>query len=266
MAWMPPITMRTIARVFIPSNFAYTANQLGYTTNGVQVEVDVHLEQPGINAAEAAKILINIFQKRLMDTFHFPQVDSICSILRAHAPGAEHLAYGNTIWVGQPPFTQADVPVVAHQIAALWICEAVELFAHATQRGWESTLAHGEALSRFIGETFIPNGLNAAGIQSVPTWLNAPGRPDWISKAANTETDPVPIGCAMAFLHYLRDVLKFPLDQITQAAGPHLEAKYEFLTKKKGGYAAMMAVINKKFPPGKPVANTMPMDSPFLFA
>jgi hypothetical protein len=255
--------METVVRQFTP-DYAYTANVLGRAPKtAVQVEFDVHLPCPTGPETEVIFRLVDTYNARLGADFGAAPVPSICSVLRAHNFGAVHDAYGEMVYVGVPPYAASDIPVRVHQVCAAWICEATEIYARQFAPTWISTWSHGEALSRFMGETYLPTVLGPYGIQSVAAWLNTPGRPDWVTRSAVSETEQVPIGCALAFLHYLRDGLKFPIARTIAAEGETLEAKYHSLTGKSGGYAAMRAVLDRKFPVGKPVPDILAIDDPF---
>lgn len=251
--------------------WAYTVNQVGTTRHGSGVEVDVHLGQPGINAAiNVIKLLDVAFEQRLADLFArcvFAPQKFTCSIMRSHANGAVHIGAGSPfVYVGNDYDGAAAHPVLPdpHLITALFLCEAVEVYGATSGVGWESQWSHGESLSRTLGATLMPGVLDAVGIQSAAAWMNTPGRPDWVSKSELSEVDPVSCGCGVAFLHYLNTVLHKPWPEIVAATGGNLEAKFNRLTGRHGGYAEMMAVLNKKHPPGVAVPNTMALENPFL--
>lgn len=246
---------------------SYTASMLGTTADGnVQFELDTNLPCP--TPAEIA-VTLQLFQnynKQLADAFSVRPMGSICSVLRARNYGAVHDAVGEMVYCGVPPYTLQQYPVVMHVFHAGWICEQTECYARQFNTTWMSNFSHGEALSRFMGESILPVIMQPFGIQSVPSWLNAAGRPDWVSRIQLSETDPIAVGCALAFLHYLRDELRFPIQKIIAASGDTLAQKFQALTGKPAAdaYPAFRAAIDRKYPVGKPVANVLSIDSPFL--
>ncbi len=252
--------MQTVNRNL--GTFAYIANVIGTSNLGDQIEVDVHLGQTGITMGTSLKSLIDVYHQRLHDLFAkvvlIPLKFAI-SVVRSHNDGAEHFGSADPfLFIGLVPANSYD----AHKIAAYAICEMVECYGATSGLEWDSATSHGEGLSRFIGEAFVPGAMN--GIQTVASWLNTTGRPDFITRSAMSETNQVANGCAIAGLHYLHDVLGKSLPDIVGAPGNSLELKYRHLFPRKTGmYAAMRAALDDLHPVGTPVPETMAHENPF---
>lgn len=200
--------------------------------------------------------LVEIYYRRLAAFFEAKTLPHLRLILSPLSPnhtgtgGAYHYGdFGADIYAdvylkpGEPGFR---VPFSA----SLFVCEATEVFAAYQQKAWVSDYAHGEALSRVMGECLVPQAIYTGAVQA---WFDA-GCPDWISNFKASETDQVAVGCGMTFIHYLHDQLHFSFNEIIAASSyiPTLEAVFNNLTKRHGGYHEMMAVIDKVYPPGKP--------------
>lgn len=141
----------------------------------------------------------------------------------------------------------------------LVVAEEVEVFEAAQNRGWDCGASNGEGLSRVLATELYPAELD--GFATAATWLDSSGRPDWVSKTDPTDQNAVSTGCAVLFLNYLRYQLNFSWPQIVAAAGSTLEQTYEALTGKTGGFAPFKALLDQRFPPGRPSGLTT--DNPF---
>jgi len=149
---------------------------------------------------------------------------------------------------------------------SLVIAEEDEVFEATFGHGWNCGYSNGEGLSRVLANDMVP-GVEPQGFVSPPVWLDESSditgvsREDWVSKTDKTDTNYFSIGCSVLFLNWLRFQLKFTWTQIIAAGAPTLAGTYQKLTGKNDGWVTFNALIDAKFPPGKPSKVTK--DSPF---
>ena len=149
---------------------------------------------------------------------------------------------------------------------SLVIAEEDEVFQASFGHGWDCGFSNGEGLSRVLANDMVP-GVEPKGFVSPPVWLDGPSdisgvlREDWISNTDQTDTNYFSIGCSVLFLNWMRFQLKYPWKQIIAAGAPTLGKTYQNLTGKNDGWVAFKALIEAKFPPGKPSGVTT--DNPF---
>jgi len=135
----------------------------------------------------------------------------------------------------------------------------VEVFEAASGKGWKCGASPGEGLSRVLATELYPAQLN--GFVSSNSWLNAPGRPDFVSNSDPTDTNYVSIGCATLFLNYLHYQLDFTWPEIVAAGGATLEQTYKNLTGNSGGITPFKNLLQQFFPVATPAHLTS--DEPF---
>ena len=149
---------------------------------------------------------------------------------------------------------------------SLVIAEEDEVFEASFGHGWDCGFSNGEGLSRVLANDMVP-GAEPQGFVSPPVWLDGPSdisgvlREDWISKTDQTDTNYFSIGCSVLFLNWMRFQLKFPWKQIIQGGAATLGQTYSNVTGKNDGWATFKALMDAKFPPGKPSGVTT--DNPF---
>ena len=149
---------------------------------------------------------------------------------------------------------------------SLVIAEEDEVFEANFGHGWNCGYSNGEGLSRVLANDMVP-GVEPQDFVSPPVWLDQPSditgvlREDWINKTEHTDTNYFSIGCSVLFLNWLRFQLNFSWTQIIAAGAPTLAGTYKNLTGKNDGYATFKALIDQKFPPGKP--SKLTKDNPF---
>ncbi|HXA35740.1 MAG TPA: hypothetical protein VNW26_05360 [Steroidobacteraceae bacterium] len=149
---------------------------------------------------------------------------------------------------------------------SLVIAEEDEVFEASFGHGWNCGFSNGEGLSRVLANDMVP-GVEPPGFVSPPVWLDGPSdisgvlREDWISKTDHTDTNYYSIGCSVLFLNWMRFQLKFQWNQIIAAGAPTLGQTYQHLTGKNDGWVAFKALMDTKYPPGKPSGLTT--DNPF---
>ena len=109
------------------------------------------------------------------------------------------------------------------------VAEEVEVFSADQARGWDCGASNGEGLSRVLATELYPGSLN--GFTSAATWLDTPGRPDYVNVNDPTDRNYVSIGCSVLFLNYLRYQLGYRWGDIVQAGvnpRPDLPNAYRF--------------------------------------
>lgn len=141
----------------------------------------------------------------------------------------------------------------------LVVAEEVEVFEAASGKGWNCGASPGEGLSRVLATELYPAQLN--GFVSSNSWLNAPGRPDFVTNSDPTDTNYVSIGCSTLFLNYLRYQLDFTWPEIAGAGGATLEQTYKNLTGNAGGITPFKNLLQQFFPAATPTHLTS--DNPF---
>ncbi len=123
---------------------------------------------------------------------------------------------------------------------ALYIAELSEAFMGTQNKGWGCGSSNGEGLSRFMAQNSSPGVMPSWGI-TAPSWASA-GYPDWVSKTEGTDHDYVSIGCATAYIYWMRS-LGYTCSQIVQAGGATLSANYQTLTGKTTAYSDLVAAV-----------------------
>src|SRR5271165_4318638 len=149
---------------------------------------------------------------------------------------------------------------------SLVIAEEDEVFEASFGHGWNCGFSNGEGLSRVLANDMVP-GVEPQGFVSPPVWLDGPSdisgvlREDWVSKTDQTDTNYFSIGCAVLFLNWMRFQLGYEWKQIIAAGAATLGQTYANLTGKNDGWPTFKALMDAKFPPGKPSGVTT--DNPF---
>lgn len=145
----------------------------------------------------------------------------------------------------------------------LVVAEEVEVFSALQGLGWDCGASNGEGLSRALAATDLyPGSLN--GFNSAATWLDTPGRPDYVNTNDPTDRNYVSTGCAVLFLNYLRYQLGYSWQAIVGAGGSTLRATYQSLTGSTDALTPFKALLQRRFPEGTPSGLTN--DNPFPIA
>ncbi|GAC1543853.1 MAG: hypothetical protein NVS2B17_24180 [Candidatus Velthaea sp.] len=144
----------------------------------------------------------------------------------------------------------AATPDVNHT-RMLVIAEEVEVFSAAQAAGWNCAASNGEGLSRVLATQLYPAELG--GFESASSWLNAPGRPDFVNVTDATDRNYVSTGCATLFLNFLRHQLQFSWEEITRAAAGTLAQTYTKLTGRTDGFTRFKALVQAYYPEGTAV-------------
>ncbi len=122
----------------------------------------------------------------------------------------------------------------------LFVAELSESFMGAQNKGWGCGYSNGEALSRYCSEQATPPG-TMDRFATGPAWDQA-GRPDWLSRTEQTDTDAVSTGCGVVYLYWMRSQGKSTA-QVAQAGGQTLAANYEALTGRSTAYKDLVAAL-----------------------
>jgi hypothetical protein len=141
----------------------------------------------------------------------------------------------------------------------LVIAEEDEVFMEAFGRGWNCGFSNGEGLSRVLANDMVP-GVEPPDFISSNIWLNG-GRPDWVNKTEQDDTQYPSIGCSVLFLNWLRFQLNHTWPQIIAAGADTLAQTYTNLTGQNNGFARFKALMDQKFPPNQTTSLTT--DNPF---
>jgi hypothetical protein len=146
-------------------------------------------------------------------------------------------------------------------VRMLMVAEADEVMMAAQNLGWDCGASHGEGLSRILSTELYPAQLN--GFATAASWLDS-SRPDWVTTTEPTDQNYVSIGCATLFLNYLRHQLGYRLTAIVGAGAPTLAQVYTKLSGKTDAFAPFNALLQQRFPAGRPSGLTN--DNPFPIA
>jgi hypothetical protein len=79
-------------------------------------------------------------------------------------------------------------------------------------------------------------GAEPSNFVSSASWLDAPGRPDWINNTEGTDQHYVSIGCSVLFLNWMRFQLGYSWTQIIAAGDSTLAKTYQNLTGQTDGH------------------------------
>ena len=141
----------------------------------------------------------------------------------------------------------------------LMVAELVEVFTAVQGRGWHCQSSNGEGLSRVLATDMYPAGLG--GLASAAIWLNAPDRPDYVTKTDHTDQNEVSNGCSVLFLNYLHHELGHTWGSIVQAGELTLAETYRKLTGLADALTPFKSLLQNKYPEGTPCDLTT--DNPF---
>ena len=173
-------------------------------------------------------------------------------------PGGYH--YGcldNVLYVTGNTLAPPNSPDATTALAVL-VAEEVEVFQAAQGIGWNCGDTNGEGLSRVLAEELYPGTLDY--YRTADVWLDS-GRPDYVGNNAGNDQDPFSNGCSVAFLYYLHYLLGYDWATIVAAGGTTLEQIFQNLTGQSGGYQALRASVDARYPLGSP--SGLAQDNPF---
>lgn len=175
-------------------------------------------------------------------------------VLFTNTGGAYHLGCGAT-----DLFCDARTsPANGDFSEFLNVAEFVEVFEAVQNGGWDCGASNGEGLSRVLATDAYPAQLD--GFSTAAAWLDSQRR-NFVDHTLSSDTDPAANGCSVLFLNWLRFQLDHSWMQIVEAAAPTLGATYAKLTGKHDGFKQFEALMNKRFPKGRPSGLTT--DNPF---
>lgn len=129
------------------------------------------------------------------------------------------------------------------------VAEFVEVFEAVQAAGWDCGKSNGEGLSRVLASDAYP--AQVRGFATAAAWLDSP-RHDFVDHTLDSDTDPAANGCSVLFLNWLRFQLNSSWQQVVGAAAPTLGETYTKLTGKRDGFKTFSALLEGRFPKGKP--------------
>jgi hypothetical protein len=176
-------------------------------------------------------------------------------IIAAGIGGAYHYGCGATDLYCDASGTNVD------HTRMLNVAEEVEVFSAVQNKGWNCGASNGEGLSRVLATLLYPAQLD--GFNSAATWLDTPGRPDFVNVNDPTDRSYVSTGCSVLFLNWLRYQLGYRWESIVQAGGSTLAQTYQRLTGQADGLTPFKALLQAHFPAGTP--SHLTNDNPFPF-
>jgi hypothetical protein len=245
---------KTLARVArAATGFDYPTTHVGTSPGKVAVYYDPALGNQGLSIAELVLSQADGLMSQMAAAFN-TAVSPLNVIIAGLSGtndgtgGAYH--YGCDFRSGGDIYLDACFTEPVFD-SFLFVAEASECFMGATD--WDCGGSNGEALSRYLAETLVPDTQTAALFASTPVW-DQDGRADWIDQTEGTDQDYDSIGCGMAYLYWMAET--FTVSRITQAGGSTLEQNYETLTGSFDAYDALMAVL--------PSEGTITTDDPFV--
>ena len=174
---------------------------------------------------------------------------------------------GSMLIVMNPFDGSAQEDLADDGVRALFIAEFVEvLMSYRNYKTgtatWNEAASDGEGLSHVLAAFFYDDAYyKILGGPFINSWLQSTARKDWISTTESSDTDIDSFGCSILFIYYLYSQLGYAMDKIITQAGTTLEATYQVLTGKSGGYAAMTQFLAPYFPIGQ--TPSLPFDDPF---
>lgn len=144
---------------------------------------------------------------------------------------------------------------------ALVVAELAEILMVVQGRGWIAAWSNGEALSRVLAGVLYPDRALYFAIAS--SWLNATGRPDWVSASEHTDGNFVSSGCGTLFLNWLAYQLGKRWTDIVQAGAPTTQSLAETATAVgvASAWASFSGLVTSTWPAGTSVF--LPTDDPF---
>jgi hypothetical protein len=185
-----------------------------------------------------------------------PPLPMTC-VIYTGAGGYHHTCIDNVLYVTGYTLAPPKSPDVTTALAVL-VAEAAEVFQAAQGAGWNCADTNGEGLSRVLAEELYPGAIDY--YHTADKWLDG-GRPDYVSNNIGNDQNRLSNGCSVVFLYYLRYILGYDWPTIVQAGGSTLEQTYHNLTGNSGGYNALRAYIDPRYPVGTPSGLTQ--DNPF---
>jgi hypothetical protein len=191
------------------------------------------------------------------------------------APALFSMAFGSGSYVQIDPGSGPGAGSPLSQIdyfRFMLVAEVTEMFMMQQSIGWfigESLFdggsegSAGEGLSRFLAAQFlIHNNLGSVppyNKQVATSWLNGPGRPNYIDNCPDNATSYPIIGCTNLFLWYLHGQLGFSVNDIVHAppedglSNPvSLAHVYRYLTgqPQADAWADFITLVDIHYPPG----------------
>ncbi len=234
--------------------FDYPATKRGSTAHFV-VYYDPSLGADGITIADAVLATCEPDYDRISAYFGGLTPSTMNVIIAPGIGGAYH--YGCD---GKDIYCDAQTsPLDVDHTRMLGVAEVVEVFSAEQGKGWNCGASNGEGLSRVLATELYPAELN--GFNSASSWLDAPGRPNFVDQTDPTDRSYISIGCSVLFLNWLRYELKYGWAQIVAAAASTLAQTYTNLTGNTDGWARFSTQLAAGYPIG--TSSGLGTDNPY---
>ena len=212
----------------------------------------------------------------------FGSTNRVFVTLTKNIRGASNSGYSTN----NPKMTvNANIGGTDDSVLSLFVSEMIEILMDYKGK-WNARDSGGEGLSRVAAELLHPNSV-APGGGNVNAWLAFDPIIDPTSAVADTEyrknwvvenfkggnlkaggfvpgdQDSYSFGCAILFIFYLKDQLRFLMPQIVQNGGATLAETYQNLTGQNDNpFWAFKSLLSEHFPQGV----QSPSDNPFPLA
>ena len=175
-------------------------------------------------------------------------------ILFSNPKGAHHLNCAATNL-----YCDAKVkPARGNHSEFLNVAELVEVFEAVQAKGWDCQKSNGEGLSRVLAAGLYPAEVGPFATAHV--WLDS-RRPNYVDRTINSDANPTANGCAVLFLNWLHFQHGHSWRRIVAAAAPTLGKTYTKLTGRNDGFDRFRALVDSRFPAGRP--SRLAGDNPF---
>ena len=248
-----PPTASVAAHVADPSQLITPGNLQGKTAH-FEVYVDPALSADGAQDGQGVLAKCENDYAAVSGYFGGAPAGPFRVVLFADPGGAYHFGCGAT-----DLFCDARTgPANPDFSEFLNVAEFVEVFEAVQAGGWDCGKSNGEGLSRVLATDAYPKQLD--GFSTAAAWLDS-ARQNFVDHTFGGDTDPAANGCSVLFLNWLRFQLSYSWAQIVAAAAPTLAQTYAKLTGKNDGFKAFEALVNGRFPKGRPSGLTT--DNPF---
>ncbi len=236
------------------TGFDYPATERGTSAHFV-VYYDPSLGADGATIADAVLATCDSDYDRISSYFGGLTPSTMNVIIAPGVGGAYH--YGCD---GKDIYCDAQTsPLDADHTRMLLLAEVVEVFSAEQGQGWNCGASNGEGLSRVLATELYPAELD--GFTSAASWLDTPGRPNFVDQTDPTDRNYVSIGCSVLFLNWLRYELRYGWALIVGAAASTLGQTYTNLTGNTDGWARFSTQLAARYPAGTPSGVTT--DNPY---
>ena len=180
----------------------------------------------------------------------------------SHASAVQKVRAAEDAWNSRDPQKVA----LAYTVDSRWrnrseflnVAELVEVFEAVQAKGWDCRKSNGEGLSRVLAADLYP--AEVGGFATAHVWLDS-RRPNYVDRTINSDVNPTANGCAVLFLNWLHFQHGHSWRRIVAAGAPTLGKTYTELTGRKDGFDRFRAMVDSRFPAGRP--SRLAGDNPF---